>query len=66
MKAYEESLKEHWDEYSILKSKKEEGKNEKAIEIAINLIKEGSEIKFISKITGIPMDKIEELRKNLK
>lgn len=35
-------------------------------EIAINLIREGSEIPYISEITGIPMDKIEELRENLK
>ncbi len=62
MKAYEESLKEHWDQYSILETAKEE----RDIEISINLIKEGCENQFISKITGLSIQKIEELRKGLK
>ncbi len=70
MKAYEESLKEHWDEYSILKSKKEEGieegKDVRNFEIATNSIKEGLDNNIISKITGLPIEKIEELRKGLK
>jgi len=78
MKKYEESLKDHWDQYSILETAKneaklegkiegkEEGKLEGKIEIAINLIKEGNDNHFISKITGLSIQKIEELRQGLK
>ena len=56
MKEYRESLKNHWDQYSILETAKneakEESKEEGKTEIAINLIKEGNDNHFISKITG--------------
>lgn len=35
-------------------------------EIAINLLKEGSKIEFVSKITGLTIKQVEELKKNLK
>ncbi|MFW5761864.1 MAG: PD-(D/E)XK nuclease family transposase [Cyclobacteriaceae bacterium] len=70
MKEYQESLKNHWDQYSILETAKneakEEGKLEGKIEIAINLIKEGNDNYFISKITGLSIHKIEELRQRQK
>ena len=66
MKEYEESLKDHWDQYSILETARNEAKEEGKVEIAINLIKEGNDNRFISKITGLSIHKIEELRQGLK
>ena len=66
MKEYQESLKNHWDQYSILETAKNEAKEEGKTEIAINLIKEGNDNHFISKITGLSIQKIEELRQRQK
>jgi hypothetical protein len=37
-------------------------RNQKAIEIAKNAIREGSKNEFISKITGLSVEQIEQLR----
>jgi len=66
MKEYQESLKNHWDQYSILETARNEAKEEGKTEIAINLIKEGNDNHFISKITGLSIQKIEELRQRQK
>ncbi|MFN8671287.1 MAG: hypothetical protein U0457_04280 [Candidatus Sericytochromatia bacterium] len=42
-----------------------EGKIEREVEMSINMIKEGFENKIISKITGLTIEKIETLRKNI-
>ncbi|MDX2301422.1 MAG: Rpn family recombination-promoting nuclease/putative transposase [Microscillaceae bacterium] len=73
MKAYEQSLKDYWDEYSILKSAKElakeegklegklEGKDERNHEIALMMKKNGEPIEKISKYTGLSKEEIEKL-----
>lgn len=56
--SYEDSLKYYRD----LKNSLDTAKDEKAIEIALNSIKEGIDIETISKITGLEIDQIERLR----
>ena len=67
---YQESLKDYRDLKSSMDTYysdgKEEGKNERSFEIAVNGIKEELDNSIISKITGLPVQKIEELRKSLK
>jgi hypothetical protein len=38
----------------------------KAEEIALNMLKEGTEVAFISKVTGLTIEEVEELKKDLK
>lgn len=56
--SYEDSLKYYRD----LKNSLDTAKDEKAIEIALNSVKEGIDIKIISKITGLTIDQIEKLK----
>ena len=46
-----------------LEKGKEEGLKEKSIEIAKNMLKEGLDVKLISKLSGLTVDEINELRK---
>ena len=39
-----------------------EGEENKALEIARNLLAEGSTFEFVQKMTGLPLDEIEKLR----
>ena len=41
-----------------------EGKNEGILEIARKMLKEGSELVFVAKVTGLSLDKIKELQKH--
>ena len=69
MKLYEENLKVQWDEYSILKSQKEEGRKEGRIEgklegrltIAKEFKKNGASLSLIIKCTGLTKEEIEKL-----
>jgi len=77
MKLYEENLKIQWDEYSILKSQKEEGRKEGRIEgklegrkegkleerltIAREFKKNGASLSLIIKCTGLTKEEIETL-----
>ena len=69
MKLYEENLKIQWDEYSILKSQKEDGIKEGRIEgikegrltIARELKKNGVELSIIIKSTGLTKEEVEQL-----
>ncbi len=45
---------------------KQEGKNEKAEEIAIKLLQEGMDISFIVKMTGLSVEQIKQLDKDIK
>jgi len=65
MKLYEENLKIQWDEYSILKSQKEDGRIEGRIEeklmIATELKKNGVALHLIVKSTGLTKEEVEKL-----
>jgi len=69
MKAYEESLKVYRDNYSVIETAKnegrqegrQEGKNETKVETAIAMKKEGLSTDLIYKITGLPKEQIEKL-----
>ncbi|MGB3587319.1 MAG: Rpn family recombination-promoting nuclease/putative transposase [Tunicatimonas sp.] len=65
MKAYEESLKVYRDNYSVIETAKnegkQEGKNENKVETAIAMKKEGLSTNLINKITGLPKEQIEKL-----
>lgn len=58
--SYEESLKYYRD----LKNSLDTAKDEKAIEIALNLLENGVDIDVISKSTGLTIDQIQKLRKH--
>lgn len=47
----------------VIVERTEEKRNK---EIAINMLKEGSEVAFVSKVTGLTIEEVEELKKNLK
>lgn len=65
MKLYEENLKVQWDEYSIHKSQKEEGRKEGIKEgkllIAKEFKKNGASLNLIIKSTGLTKEEIEQL-----
>ena len=69
MKLYEENLKVQWDEYSILKSQKEEGRKEGIIEgkhverltVAKEFKKNGVALHLIVKSTGLTKEEVEKL-----
>ncbi|MEQ2525161.1 hypothetical protein EKG37_06800 [Robertmurraya yapensis] len=52
-----------WDELEEIR--KEEIKREKAIEMAVEMLKVGLSLDLILKITKLRQDEIENLRKNL-
>lgn len=52
---FEASIKKYWEE------KIEEGIFNEKTEIALNLLKEGSEMEFVSKITGLSIEEIKNL-----
>ena len=61
MRAYEQSQKVYWDNYSIVETARKEGKKEGTIEIAKELKKNGASIELITKSTGLSEKQIEEL-----
>jgi predicted transposase/invertase (TIGR01784 family) len=69
MRTYEESLKTYWDNYSILETARNEGKQEGRregkeegmIEVAREMKKEGDPVEKISRITGLTKEQIEKL-----
>ena len=62
---YEEGHEDGWDEglEEGIEKGRWEGEENKALEIARNLLSEGSTPEFVQKITGLDMDTIEGLRK---
>ena len=42
------------------------GKNQRDIEIATNMLKEGLNSDLVAKVTGLKITEVEELKKNLK
>ncbi|MEK6481957.1 PD-(D/E)XK nuclease family transposase [Catalinimonas sp. 4WD22] len=65
MKAYEESLKTYRDQYSVIETARNEGKNEGREEEKIAIVKQmkkyGDPIEKISAITGLTKEEIEKL-----
>lgn len=49
-----------------LQHKVKDNTNDKINKIAINLLKESSKVDFVSKVTGLTIAEVEELKKNLK
>lgn len=70
---YEDSLKYYRDLKNSLDTAKEEGKMEgiiegkmeREIDIAKNMLKKGLEIEMISELTGLPLEEINKLNQNL-
>ena len=62
---YEESLKSYRDLKNVIDTSfgegKVEGRAEGIKEIALNMLKEGLDIEFISKITGLSNDEIQQI-----
>lgn len=61
LREYEDSLKAYRDIKNSLDSAKQEGKKDKAIEIAKNLLEMGMSIDNIMKATGLPQEEIAKL-----
>ncbi len=61
MRAYEESQKVYWDNYSIIETAKNEGKKEEKVEIAREMKKDGHPIEMIAKYTGLSKEEVEKL-----
>ena len=65
MQAYEESLKVYWDNYSVLETAKQEGReagiNEEKTAIAKRLKERGVDIQIIVETTGLTQEYIEKL-----
>lgn len=61
MKAYEESLKTYRDQYSVIETARNEGREEEKVEIARLMKKYGDSIEKISAITGLTKEEIEKL-----
>jgi predicted transposase/invertase (TIGR01784 family) len=61
MKAYDESLKVLWDNYSIVETAKEEGREERDVEIAREMKKEGLAVSQIARLTSLSEEHIEKL-----
>jgi predicted transposase/invertase (TIGR01784 family) len=61
MRTYEESLKTYWDNYSILETARNEGKQEERIEIAREMKNDNEPIEKIIKYTGLTKEEIEKL-----
>ena len=66
-KQYEQSLKEYRDYYNTIataeKKAKEEGEQNKTIEVAKNALEKDLDISLIMDLTGLSFDKIEALKK---
>ena len=60
--AYEDALKKDWDYEASMEQKFDEGKAEKALEIAKAMIEEGSSVEFIQKVSGLTREQIEEIQ----
>lgn len=73
MKSYERSLKIYRDNYSVMESIKsegyqegiEKGKQERSIEIAKMLLRNGAAMALIEKTTGLKKEEIEQLKREV-
>ena len=54
------------DEKTMLRGSREEGKKEKQIEIAKNMLKKGMEISIIAEVTELSVEEIEKIKENSK
>lgn len=58
---YEESLKYYRDLKNVVDTSFDEGKAERSIEIARQMLSKGMELGLIAEITGLSIDEIEKL-----
>ena len=63
--AYQESLKDYWDLKGALDTAFAEGKEERNNEVALNGLRSGVPLEFISQMTGLSLAEIELLKKHL-
>lgn len=65
MRAYEESQKAYWDNYSIIETAKnegrQEGRQEGMLQVAREMKKDGDSLEKIVRITGLTKEQIEKL-----
>ena len=62
MREYEASMKAYRDIKNSIDTAKQEGKNEKALEIAKNMLADGVNINLIMKYSGLTQEQIEKLK----
>jgi predicted transposase/invertase (TIGR01784 family) len=61
MRTYEESLKVYRDNYSVIETAKNEGRQEERVELARRLRQRGVDIEIIAETTGLTKEQIEKL-----
>jgi predicted transposase/invertase (TIGR01784 family) len=61
MRTYEESLKVYRDNYAVIETAKNEGRQEERIEIAREMKKDGDSLEKIARITGLSKEQIAKL-----
>ncbi len=61
MRTYEESLKVYRDNYAVIETAKNEGRQEERIELARGMKKEGLSVELIARISGLSREQIEKL-----
>jgi DNA invertase Pin-like site-specific DNA recombinase len=64
MKTYEESLKTYWDNYSVLQTARDEGKQEERIEIAREMKKDNEPAEKIMKYTGLTREQLRNYKEH--
>ena len=64
IRSYEDSLKYYRDLKNSLDTAKQEAREERKIEIAKELLKNGIDVDIISKSTGLTRDQIERIKNN--
>jgi hypothetical protein len=60
---YERSLKYQWDDYAKLTTAEQKGIVKGKMEVAQALLQEGNDPAFVSKVTGLSLDQIQQLQK---
>jgi predicted transposase/invertase (TIGR01784 family) len=63
---YQDSLRDYRDLKNAMDTYKQEGRQEKEAEIALNLLKKGLDDAFIHETTGLPLEEITKMRKQYK
>jgi len=61
MRAYEESLKVYRDNYSVIETAKQEGRQEGRVEVAKRLKQKGIAVETIVETTGLTKEQVEKL-----
>lgn len=62
--SYEDSLKYYRDLKNSLDTAREEGKEERTVELVLNFLENGISVEIISKSTGLSVVEIEKIKNN--